>query len=251
MGGYKNRRRGAPEIPPMSIFGAWLGYSYRRRLLDKALMAVAPTVSGRVLDVGGTRSGRGRFSPHLCAGAASWIRFNLSPSAGPDVIADGARLPVRDGAADSVICTEVLEYVDSPADMFQELSRVLRPGGIVLLSVPFVHRVDAGADRWRFSEPWLKWQVQRCSMNPVTLVVLGGPLATCAQILKTSLLYVSSRPIRLILGLLAWPFLEGLFALDDCWKTWNQNTGWTTGYLLVARKLEAENKASRPSATLP
>lgn len=61
---------------------------------------------------------------------------------------DGERLPFEDGLFDLVICTETLEHVPDDKAILQELTRVLRPGGVLVLSVP-----DEYSERllWRFS----------------------------------------------------------------------------------------------------
>jgi SAM-dependent methyltransferase len=51
----------------------------------------------------------------------------------------GERLPFKDGAFDRVICTETLEHVDDDVVLARELSRVLKPGGILAISVPDEH----------------------------------------------------------------------------------------------------------------
>jgi ubiquinone/menaquinone biosynthesis C-methylase UbiE len=48
----------------------------------------------------------------------------------------GERLPFSDGAFDRVICTETLEHVDDDSVLARELVRVLKPGGILAVSVP-------------------------------------------------------------------------------------------------------------------
>ncbi len=48
----------------------------------------------------------------------------------------GERLPFVDGAFDRVICTETLEHVDDELVLAKELVRVLKPGGILCISVP-------------------------------------------------------------------------------------------------------------------
>ena len=57
------------------------------------------------------------------------------------------QMPFSDGAYDSVICSEVLEHVPSPEESIKELIRVLKPGGILALSVP------------RFLPEWICWQL--------------------------------------------------------------------------------------------
>ena len=45
-------------------------------------------------------------------------------------------IPIENASLDAVMCSEVLEHVDSPTESIQELVRVLKPGGIMALSVP-------------------------------------------------------------------------------------------------------------------
>lgn len=67
---------------------------------------------------------------------------------------DGRRLPFRTGIFDAVVCSEVLEHTTDPQALVAESSRVLRPGGLLLFSMPTRTRwsrlvlIDA-AQRWR------------------------------------------------------------------------------------------------------
>jgi SAM-dependent methyltransferase len=45
-------------------------------------------------------------------------------------------LPFADASFDAVICSEVLEHVPDDLAIFQELTRVLRPGGTLILGTP-------------------------------------------------------------------------------------------------------------------
>ena len=45
-------------------------------------------------------------------------------------------IPLESDSLDAVMCSEVLEHVDSPEESIQELVRVLKPGGVMALSVP-------------------------------------------------------------------------------------------------------------------
>lgn len=56
----------------------------------------------------------------------------------PRICADleGPRIPIRDGAARSCILLDSLPYLHSPRALMEEIGRVLRPGGRVIVSVP-------------------------------------------------------------------------------------------------------------------
>jgi len=47
---------------------------------------------------------------------------------------DAARLPFADGAFDAVTCLEALEFLPNPPAALQEMARVLRPGGVLLVT---------------------------------------------------------------------------------------------------------------------
>jgi SAM-dependent methyltransferase len=75
-----------------------------------------------------------------------------------------SELPFAAGSLDAVIASSVLEYVSSPAGVFAECARVLRPGGVLLCTVPSAaHPVR-----------WLEWL-----LRPTAGGALGA-VAGCA-----------------------------------------------------------------------
>jgi len=78
-----------------------------------------------------------------------------------DIVSDICSMPVADGSFDHVLCTEVLEHVPDPIGALREMSRVMRPGGTLLLTVPFAslthmapYYFQSGFSRY-FFEHWL------------------------------------------------------------------------------------------------
>lgn len=55
---------------------------------------------------------------------------------GDFVQADAQRLPLKDALFDKIVCTEVLEHVPDDFAVVRELVRVLKPGGLLAVSVP-------------------------------------------------------------------------------------------------------------------
>ncbi len=53
-----------------------------------------------------------------------------------DYVSDITAIPLPDAAMDAVICTEVLEHVPEPIAAMQEMARLVRPGGKILVTAP-------------------------------------------------------------------------------------------------------------------
>ena len=84
---------------------------------------------------------------------APWA-FSLPNMDSPDVRGDICRLPFPDADFDFVLCTEVLEHVADPWLAVREIRRVLKPGGVALMTSPFMwpwHGSMRYADFWRFT----------------------------------------------------------------------------------------------------
>jgi SAM-dependent methyltransferase len=121
----------------------WMGilvnpfYLARRRLWS-AMKANAGALQGRLLDVGcGTQPYRRLFavSQYVGLDIDSPVTRRLGVA---DLLYDGQRFPLEDASVDSVLCNQVLEHVFNPDQFLGEIRRVLRPGGKLLLTVPFV-----------------------------------------------------------------------------------------------------------------
>ncbi len=84
---------------------------------------------------------RARFADHRTVGSEY-----LGPDLSPGQIVDGLRhedihsLSFADDSIDLIVSADVMEHVASPARAFSEVARVLRPGGVALMTFPF----DAG-----------------------------------------------------------------------------------------------------------
>ncbi len=54
-----------------------------------------------------------------------------------DIVSDIVKIPVEDNSFDVVLCTEVLEHIPDAVSAIREFSRILKPGGILLITAPF------------------------------------------------------------------------------------------------------------------
>jgi SAM-dependent methyltransferase len=111
----------------------------RHRFLAVLLDGLAPILAhtAEVLDIAPSRYTT-RHLDHLAPGR--YVRMDLDPDADErsvDVQASLTRLPFGDATFDLILCYHVLEHVPDDASAMAELARVLRPGGVALVQVPF------------------------------------------------------------------------------------------------------------------
>lgn len=125
------------------FFPGWLGifvnpFYFARAGLCNAITELAPNLSGRLLDVGcGTKPYQRLFRVDDYVGLD--IDSNASRQRGiADHFYDGEVFPFVDASFDCILCNQVLEHVFNPDEFLSEIMRVLKPGGKLLLTVPFV-----------------------------------------------------------------------------------------------------------------
>ncbi|MER9020472.1 class I SAM-dependent methyltransferase [Mesorhizobium sp. M0898] len=106
--------------------------------------------------------------------AVRQIAFDIYPTAYTHFIADAHQIPLASGSVDGVCIQAVLEHVINPEQVVSEISRVLRPGGLVYAETPFMQQVHEGAyDFTRFTEVGHRWLFR--NFETISRGALGGP----------------------------------------------------------------------------
>jgi SAM-dependent methyltransferase len=95
----------------------------------------------------------------------------------------GTTWPVGDETADVVLCTETLEHVPDTRQFLAELHRCLRPGGRVILTVPFSARWHyIPHDYWRFTPSALAMVLSAAGLVDVAVHARGNAgTVACAK----------------------------------------------------------------------
>jgi SAM-dependent methyltransferase len=110
------------------------------RSLSRTIASASRHASGRLLDVGG---GDKRFAPYFVSYTDRYISLD-HPSTfygnprNVDVYGTALDLPFCDDCFETVASFEVLEHVPDSRRMLLELHRVLKPGGVLILTAPFL-----------------------------------------------------------------------------------------------------------------
>jgi SAM-dependent methyltransferase len=130
-----------------------------RRWTDAAAADLARSSRGlRVLEIGSGRQDLGADAyslKSLFADAGEFVQSDVNPAFGHRVI-DLTDMSL-DQEFDVILCMNVLEHIFDVGSATENLRKALRPGGKVLIAVPFIYPYhDEPIDFWRMTEHSLR-----------------------------------------------------------------------------------------------
>ena len=128
----------------------------------------------------------------------------------------------------------MLEYAPDPALVISEIHRVLKPGGMLLLSVPSVFPRDAEEDRWRFLPAGIRQLLS--GFSQVEVVAEGGSITGFFRTINVCLhMFAKCSTIRMLLSYTAIPLLN-LAAVGLEAVVRSGNDAFAVNYSVQARK---------------
>ena len=172
-----------PRLRPKSVDRFFI----RQSILD-AVRRKRQFLKGTILDVG---CGQMPYRSELTAPKGSAIRyigldFEVNPihDNQPDIVWKDGRIPLDEATVDSAILTEVLEHCPDPDSILAEVFRVIKPGGILFLTVPYLWPLhEVPFDNYRYTPFALRRHLEKAGFDEVTLEASGGWDASLATML--------------------------------------------------------------------
>lgn len=205
------------------FFPGWLGvfvnpFFFARAGLRDTMLEFSPKLCGRLLDVGcGSKPYQSLFAVDEYVGLdIDNEATRLSGSA--DQLYDGNTFPFFDNAFDSILCNQVLEHVFNPEEFLGEVSRVLRVGGHLVLTVPFVwDEHEQPFDYARYSSYGLRSLLEKKGFKIIQQKKIGADPSVIFQLANMYIFKVTRRLpniFKILIAVSVLPFvnLTGLFA---------------------------------------
>lgn len=102
------------------------------------------TLTGKVLDLGGSKKSGYQ---NIVKGEHEFVTVNIDENYGYDLkfnIEEG--FPLEDSSFDNALSMNLIEHIFDTHNIFAETSRVLKPGGLFVSAVPYMHHVHGSPD---------------------------------------------------------------------------------------------------------
>lgn len=157
----------------------------------------------------------------------------------PDLVWDGRSIPAPNGSFDCVMATEFLEHIADPMAVLTEITRVMKPGGKLFATVPFIWNLhELPYDEFRYTPTSLDRILVDAGLSEVRIDPLAGWNAALAQMVG---LWLGFSPIRghtrTLLRYLLFPFYAALVRSDVLFAGFDGGErSMFTGLTAVARK---------------
>ncbi|OMG93385.1 class I SAM-dependent methyltransferase [Achromobacter xylosoxidans] len=244
------------EIKPVPVSSPAHGpLSFHLRcLLDLQLKTIVDflrprlkALRGEVLDVGaGNAPWKSYLSPetkYVGLDIDKAAEFNMHP--GTDIIYyPGGAFPFADNQFACVLCVEVLEHVPDTRELLAEIHRCLRPGGQLVMTVPWsARRHHIPHDYFRFTPEALAMLLREQGMEDIDIFERGNDYAVVFNkmlCILTGLVTIKRKswlPVTLPMAMILFPsWLLFLLAAHATMKLQFGSRVDPLGYALTARK---------------
>ena len=149
---------------------------------DVVQYAVPQYVKGKTLDIGG---GSSKYRSIITKHAGEYVVADLFPGPGVDVVTDVRDMSFDDEIFDTVLSFQVLEHVDDTTAAVREIHRVLRKGGHVIVTAPFLGAQHGDpSDFHRFTPEGLAWYFEQAGFTIVESGKQGSTFSVLAELLR-------------------------------------------------------------------
>lgn len=228
------------------------------KAIVQGLTQAAPYARGIMLDIGcGYKPYTKLFAPYVRKHIGTDVPVSLHGIESIDLASSALNLPFQDQVFDTVLATEVMEHVPEPKRMLAEITRILKPDGILILSVPFHEPLhELPYDFFRYTNISLNYLMKEQGLEVIREESRGGIMLIIGHLLCSyihrnfgNVGYPHETRLRPIAGPISISIcivLQLIFGFLD--KIFNDDFD-TLGFVIVARKTVVDTSNIQPIQT--
>jgi|GEM_PF-4971848 len=177
-----------------------------------------------------------------------------------DIYCKATEVPLPDESIDVILCTEVLHDLAEPDEFFNEVKRLLKPDGYLVMTSPFVVPiVDGEYDHYRYTKFGLKYRIEKSGLKVESIEEVGDLFASTitlsvkpflkffnnvAKLLRFKAFYSSYNPLiflTVVLPQLFYLFLSKIPLIKSIFKRFRYGS---IGYVSIAKLARKNANAS-------
>ncbi|MDR3610074.1 MAG: class I SAM-dependent methyltransferase [Ignavibacteriaceae bacterium] len=169
-----------------SLLGVFLNpFYFVRRGLYRAINSNKKYITGKLLDFGcGSKPYKESFDVQEYVGVDIEQHGHPHQNENVDVFYDGETIPFKDNYFDSILSSEVFEHTFNLVHILTELNRVLKVGGYMLITIPFVFEEhEVPYDFARYTSYGISDLLKKANFRIVHIEQAGSYIETITQMM--------------------------------------------------------------------
>jgi len=216
-----------------------------QRIIQQDIRKYAQNITGIVLDVG---AGTGPYE-HYFSKVLRYVKADIvcNGDIKPDVVCSAESLSFSQNVFDALLCFQVLEHIPNPVRFVREARVVLKNGGYLLITAPFIYSYHDRIDYQRFTHIWWEKKLVSEGFEIICIQKQGGVFVTIGTLCLISIHGFHRLPPSMVakgaLAMVKLLLLPGIVLLSvlvnaamSLLDELDQTNEYVSNYLVLARR---------------
>lgn len=156
---------------------------------------IAAYAKGKILDAG---AGSSAYKSLFLNYTPDYLAVDLNFRQGLNALSDIKELAFKNSSLDTIFCSQVLEHINLPQKAINEFHRTLKPGGMLILSVPHLSCYhEMPCDYYRYTREGITFILNQARFRTAVLKECGGLISFLSHIISYAFLGIAGHIIFL------------------------------------------------------